>query len=137
MNKPIPEVGKTYHFFDDGKISPSRHYMVKILRVIPKEGAKNIVIKIDDHEPTGTLYDIWDETTVQIDWVFAKDTDYFVEGECREYDDHNLWFARTVDGGWYSMDVQSWWMGGELDIDGSIYEYAKQTIKDYDKSRVH
>lgn len=35
--QPIPEVGKDYHIFDDGKIKPSRHYIAKILEIVPFE----------------------------------------------------------------------------------------------------
>lgn len=33
--QPIPEVGKEYHIFDDGKIKPSRHSIVTITDVVP------------------------------------------------------------------------------------------------------
>ena len=33
--QPVPEVGKEYHAFDDGKIRPSRLEHVKIVEVIP------------------------------------------------------------------------------------------------------
>ena len=33
--KDIPEVGKIYHVFDDGKITWSRHFLVKCKAVIP------------------------------------------------------------------------------------------------------
>ena len=42
--KPIPEVGKFYHFFDDGKTSASRHYICKVERIVPFEEAKNIIL---------------------------------------------------------------------------------------------
>ena len=43
--KPLPEVGKLYHFWDDGKSSPSRHYICKVERIVPYNEAENIVIK--------------------------------------------------------------------------------------------
>ena len=42
----IPEVGKQYHFFDDGKIRPSRHSIATVLRVIPISEAINICVNI-------------------------------------------------------------------------------------------
>lgn len=33
--QPVPEVGKEYHTFDDGKIKPSRHSIVTITDVVP------------------------------------------------------------------------------------------------------
>ena len=38
------------------------------------------------------------------------------------YDENIIWFVRTVQGGWFSIDVQSSWQYGSLDVDGSIYE---------------
>ena len=32
--KPIPEVGKRYHCFDDGKITFSRHFIIKVDEVL-------------------------------------------------------------------------------------------------------
>ena len=40
--KNLPIVGKEYHFFDDGKISNSRHYIAKVIELIPIEEAKKI-----------------------------------------------------------------------------------------------
>ena len=38
MNKQaLPELGKRYHFFEDGKSGPSRHYIIEIIEIIPFE----------------------------------------------------------------------------------------------------
>jgi hypothetical protein len=34
-DKCLPEVGKSYHVFNDGKITLSRHYLVKCVAVVP------------------------------------------------------------------------------------------------------
>ena len=39
--KPIPEIGKQYHFFDDGKVSYSRHSMAMVVAIISVEEAKH------------------------------------------------------------------------------------------------
>ena len=39
--QPVPEVGKEYHIFDDGKVRPSRHYIAKVVEVIPFEACKD------------------------------------------------------------------------------------------------
>lgn len=131
INKPIPEVGKDYHFFDDGKITRSRHYIAKILEIIPLKEAKNIIISTprDYNEETGknvfinmSLFDIWVDTKNYIDWVFSPTTDYIVKANIPEYDDDPIYFARTKNGGWFSMDTTDWWQGGRLDIDGKLYE---------------
>lgn len=116
----IPEIGKEYHFFDDGKTSLSRHYICKCERVITPEEAKAITFDSDDSETT--LYDIWKYESFKCDFLFAKDTDCFVEVSCPNYDKNNLWSARTKDGGWFTLDVQSSWQGGRVDVTGKIFD---------------
>lgn len=130
----IPKIGKYYHFFDDGKLSPSRHYICRVERIITPEEAKSIMCEVpneyDDIMDAILLYDHWhDNEMPNHDWLYAKDTDYFIECSCPKYDKHNLWFVRTKDGGWFSMDIQSWWQGGRLDIDESIYESILNDIE--------
>lgn len=115
----IPEIGKEYHFFDDGKTSLSRHYVCKCERVITPEEAKEIIFDLDDGKIT--LYDIWKDTSSKCTFLFAKDTDYFVEVSCPSYDENNLWAVRTKDGGWFTLDVQNDWQGGRVDVTGEIF----------------
>ena len=128
INKTVPEVGKEYHFFDDGKIRRSRHYIATIKRLITKEEAKNINFElteyfIDDcYDYKSSLYDIWQSEIERYDWIIAKDTDYIVEASIPDYDENLIYFVRTKDGGWFSMNIQSDWQGGRLDIDGKLYE---------------
>lgn len=126
----IPHSGSIYNFYDDGK--KSRLYKATILRVISKEEAKEVffptycnhhtdwipsTMVFEYEEPIGkqSLYDKWLEVKDEIDWVFADNTDYFIECSIPEYDDYTIWFARTNEGGWFSMDIQSDWQGGLLD----------------------
>ena len=112
----VPEVGKEYHIFDDGKISPSRHFIAKITKVLPFE-------KVAD--PESQLYKAWEENIKEAYWLFAQDTDYFVKAES-SYDENPLFFVRTIDGGWFSIDYPNVWMGARLDIDGHLYEKMKE-----------
>jgi hypothetical protein len=43
--QPLPEIGKEYHIFDDGKIRKSRHHICKIVDIIPFN-ARNYVYNI-------------------------------------------------------------------------------------------
>lgn len=108
--QPIPEVGKEYHIFDDGKIKPSRHYIAKIVKLIYPEDAYEIT----------DLYKAWQEQVEECFWLFAKETDYFVVAES-DYDKDLIYFVRTTDGGWFSIDYPGCWIGARLDIDGSLY----------------
>lgn len=125
--KPVPEIGKYYHFWDDGKSSPGRHYICKCERIITPEEAKSIMVEVPDKYMDDimyiSLYEHWYNNEVPSTyWLFSDKTDYFVECSCPEYDKHNLWFVRTHNGGWFSMDIQNFWQGGRLDVDGKIFE---------------
>lgn len=132
---PIPTVGKEYHFFDDGKISNSRHYLAVVNEILTKEQAQKLTfIKTDsqDKEYETTLYDIWKREVLEHDWLYAEDTDVFVKCDIPEYDKDPIYFARTKDGGWFSMDVTSGWQGGRLDVDGKRYESLMKYYNEMD-----
>lgn len=114
----IPEVGKTYKFYDDGKRSPSRTYEATVIRIVSYD--EEILVnkynyEIDDFILT-PIQEIHKEKVENRNWIFSKTTDYFVECEIPKYDDNTIWFARTKSGGWFSMDIQSGWQSGELDV---------------------
>ena len=104
----LPEIGKTYNCFDDGKISKSRMYQVTIDEIIPFEEADN------------ELLELWKEEGLPSDWLFEK-TDYFIKFTSTEFEDEpNGVFARTKNGGWFGLG--NFWNSGRLDIDGSLTE---------------
>jgi hypothetical protein len=102
------EKRQIYNFFDDGKCSPSRLYKAYIKKVIPFNKA-DIHLKI--HLVNSAL---------NCSWIWNGDTDYFIGCYIPEYDDHLIWFARTKYGTWFSMDIQSNWQGGLLDVNRDI-----------------
>ena len=102
--KSVPNIGKTYNCFDDGKISHSRLYTVDVIEVIPFN-------KIDED----TLSE-WKEIVKQYYWLYAKETDFFVKTENGE--DGNAVFVRTLDGEWFS--IGEFFNSGELDVDGEL-----------------
>ena len=130
MNKqPLPELGKRYHFFEDGKSGPSRHYIIEITEIIPFEEM------ID-----GELLDTYDAEVKECDFLYASETDYFVYGR-KVLSDNTLdtedefIFIRTNYGGWFSFG--HWFEDGQLDIDNSKYneivQYWEKDNKDYDE----
>lgn len=138
----VPVIGKYYYFFDDGKTSPSRCYKAKVVRVIPYDEC-DLEYEVYDYycdcKISKTLKDIHKEevdenfnvlngsdTTPVKSWLYAEETDFFVECEIPGYDENTIWFVRTVQGGWFSIDVQSSWQYGSLDVDGSIYKEIKE-----------
>lgn len=109
--KPIPKVNQTCMFFDDGKISYSRMYQATVKQVMVYDDAPDKVKKAFERE------------SKTHDWIWNKTTDYIVACEIKDYDKNLIWFARTVDGGWFSMDVDKEWQGGLLDIDGELEDH--------------
>jgi hypothetical protein len=110
--QPVPEVGKEYHIFDDGKIKPSRHYIAKVVEVIPfKECTDN------------ALMSNWAEEVTECYWLYANENDYFIKAESEH---GTSYFVRTTDGGWFSL---GWW-AGRLDIDGSLYNKMNEWYKE-------
>ena len=128
----VPQVGEKLHFFDDGKVGDSRHYMAVVTHVLTPEQAKSVFIdaisfcechSIDFEENKSlSLLDVHAEEVKCCDWIFAEQTDYFIACSIPEFDNHIIWFVRKKDGGWFSMDIQSDWQGGYLDIDGECYQ---------------
>lgn len=130
MNKetrPVPEVGKKCHFFDDGKVSDSRHYIATVNRIITLEEAKDMYIPDCFREHIYLLYNAWEEGKADHPWLFASDTDCIVECNIPEYDKDPIYFARGKEGEWWSFNVTNSWQTGYLDIDGRWFdEYSKE-----------
>lgn len=107
----IPEIGKTYNCFDDGKISRSRMYQVTITELIPFEKADKELLKL------------WEEEGLSCDWLFDT-TDYFIKFSSNENEQYpNGVFARTKNGGWFGLG--NYWNSGRLDVDGELTDILK------------
>ena len=139
MNKKesLPQIGENYHFFDDGKITPTRHYIAKCLEIIPFEKFKDTQIDgvvvyddyfDDDKFETQSLYEIWKREQEDCDFIYAEETDFAIKCSCPIYDKNDLYFVRTKNGGWFSMNIQSSWQSGRLDVDENAWN---QLLKDY------
>ena len=105
-NLSLPIIGQTYNYFDDGKISYGRRMKVVITEIIPFN-------KIDSE-----ILELWDEDVIEYDWLYAKETDYFVKADLKVSEDktEKITFVRTINNDWFSL---GWW-GGRLDIDDSL-----------------
>lgn len=131
--KPVPELGKEYMFYDDGKVGISRRHKAKVVKIIPFGKSSEVILNKFDHEylhdwvPT-PLNEIWKEV-VELDkdylgrtYLYANSTDYFIGCEIPSYDKHIIWFSRTTDGGWFSFCVEQSWQEGRLDVDGTYFK---------------
>ena len=110
---PVPHVGEVRHFFDDGKMSESRHYIATITKVIPYKKAPQKLKKI------------WKNQRWKCHWLYAYETDYFIKASIPGYDKNPIWFVRTKGGGWFSFETVACWMSGRLMEAGFDYEEWK------------
>lgn len=123
----IPTVGKCYNFYDGGKISDTRQYLAKCIEIIDVKEAEGALIRTNypydisrddyDYEYDETLYNVWRGNIEYYEHTFSNETDYFIRCEIPEYDDNDIWFVRGKDGRWWSLDIQSDWQCGLLDVD--------------------
>ena len=140
----IPVLGKEYYFFDDGKISLSRCYKAKVTGIYPYNEKINVKVfdydldeykeipiqeihkkEVDSHRQGEHFKVLGGDLTTGAPWLYSEKTDYFIKCEIKGYDKDDIWFARTIQDGWFSMDVTNSWQSGELDVDGKKYEEAK------------
>ncbi len=130
----IPNVGEFIHFWDDGKVGLGRHYICKIERVIQPSEADKIILRTYNHDLEMwlemDLKSIWEIERDDHDWLYANETDVFIEASCPKFDKDNLWFVRTKEGGFFSMDIQNSWQGGELDTEETIFKNVIKSWKE-------
>lgn len=107
----LPEINKTYNYFDDGKIRESRRAKATIIEIIPF------------NEATEDMIMIWQDEAMDNNSLYAKETDYFIVALIKKLN-IELIFARTINGGWFSFN-DSWW-DGRLDVDGSLTKLMKE-----------
>lgn len=118
----IPEIGKSYPFFDDGKTSVSRLYKATVTRVfkfskIPEDLVSDRLLE----DGLYTLADYIRDSQSYCDRLYAPETDYVIEASIPVYDDDLIYFIRTKNNGWFSIDFSNTWQSGELDITWKKY----------------
>ena len=119
--QPVPEVGKEYHIFDDGKIRPSRHELVVIDEIIAFKDLKDYYDQ--------KLLRAWKREIEECYWLYAKETDYVIKASIGQ-NNLPMYFVRTVDGGWFSINYPRICGAARLDIDGSLYKQMKEWYPD-------
>ena len=118
--QPVPEVGKKYHCFDDGKIRFSSHYIVEISEIL---GYCAFRKKYPE------LFKNYTSLVKRCYWLYAKSTDFFVVCEHGEDNEMEV-FVRTKDGGWFS--IGGFMNSGELDVTGNLWKDLVEHIDDFD-----
>lgn len=138
MKTTIPEKERIYYFFDSGRFTPSQCYEAKVTDIIPYSQEYYIVNAFNsryDCEMPMTLQDILKEKHEDNPELYAETTDFFVGCSIPEYDTNIIWFTRTPYGEWFSMNIQSCWQSGQLDIDGNLYKRNKRSFEKGHPSR--
>lgn len=118
--KPIPEVGKKYHCFDDGKITFSRHYIIKVDEVL---GYMEFKRKYPEQ------FKLYMKESKNCYWLYSRSSDKFVithEGENNEFGV----FVRTKQGGWFGIGP-GWYNSGKLDVTGKLWDNLVSRIDDF------
>lgn len=137
----LPVIGEKYPFFDDGKITPSRLYVATINNIIPFEKAKTLMVDafskgyIEGWDDDMTLekrplVEVWGEEKIHFNWIFADETDYFIEATVKEDVYEKQYFARTKGGGWFSMGIADCMVGGRLDVSFGLLNSYEETDRD-------
>lgn len=118
---PVPEVGKRYHCFDDGKIRFSRHYIIKVDEVL-------------NHMAFKKKYPEWFQKYTEVAkehyWLYSRRSDKFVITYKGENDEFGV-FVRTKQGGWFGFG-NGWWNSGRLDATGELWNELISDIDQWD-----
>ena len=120
--KPIPEAGKKYHCFDDGKVTFSRHYIIEISEVL---GQMEFKRKYPD------LFEQYLSRTRNSYWLFSRSTDKFVVTDSGENGKTGV-YVRTKQGGWFG--IGSLFDSGSLDVTGESWKWLVDNIDRFDYS---
>ena len=117
--KPVPEVGKKYHCFDDGKIRFSRHFIIQVDEVLG-------YIQFKKKYPKE--FERYVEEVKRCYWLYSTHSDKFVITHKGENDELGV-YVRTKQGGWFG--IGSWFNSAELDSTGELWDYLVEHIDDF------
>jgi hypothetical protein len=118
--KPVPEVGKRYHCFDDGKIRFSRHFIIKVDEVL---GFMEFRRKYPEQ------FERYTEEVKRCYWLYSTHSDKFVITHKGDNDELGV-YVRTKQGGWFGAG--NWWNSATLDVTGELWDELIADIDDYD-----
>ena len=114
--EPVPEAGKRYHCFDDGKIRFSRHYIIEVSEVL---GYMQFKKKYPE------LFKDYCEVSKDCYWLYSRNTDKFIVAEKGENDELGV-FVRTKQGDWFGIGNLN--NSGTLDVTGKNWKWLVDNI---------
>lgn len=117
--KPLPEIGKKYHCFDDGKITFGRHFIIQVDEVLGHqqfrkkypESFKRYRLVVKGHY-----------------WLYSTHSDKFVITHKGENGQFGV-YVRTKQGGWFG--IGDWWNSATLDVTGELWESLVSRDNDF------
>ena len=118
--QPIPEVGKKYHCFDDGKITYSRHFIIRVNEVLGHQQFRKKYPK---------EFKLYREAVKDHYWIYSTHSDKFIityKGENNEFGV----YVRTKQGDWFG--IGNWWNCGVLDVTGKLWNNFIDNLDNYD-----
>ena len=121
--QPVPEVGKRYHCFDDGKIKFSRHYIIEVSEVLSYMAFK---------KKYPEMFQTYLDESRQCYWLYSRSSDKFIICHAEEdrQEGFNLEVAvRTKQGGWFTIGKDSFYCG-TFDVTGKLWD---ELISDIDQ----
>lgn len=132
--QPIPEVGKTYKFFDKGRMRFSGIYDAIVTQIMTIEESKKYILKFPNNSTTN-LYDFWKKEInskvipyrVEKHWLYERNTDYFVFCNIPEYSNFPVIFVRDIENRWFSLGYPNSFDVGLLDVSGELYNIMINT----------
>jgi hypothetical protein len=117
--QPIPEVGKRYHCFDDGKITFSRHFIIQV---------DEIIGHMEFKKKYPVLFEQYKENLIRCYWLYTSSDKFVItyNGENNEIGA----YTRTKRGGWFGAG--EFWNSATLDVTGKLWENLVANIDDFD-----
>ena len=118
--EPVPEVGKKYHCFDDGKVRFSRHFIVQVDEVLGY---------IQFRKKYPELFEQYTKEVKRCYWLYSTHSDKFIITHEGENDELGV-YVRTKQGGWFGAG--DWWNSAILDATGMLWDNLVKDIDEYD-----
>lgn len=121
--QPVPEVGKKYHCFDDGKITFSRHFIIQVDEILGHQQFKK---KYPEE------FQQYRQAVKNCYWLYSTHSDKFVITYNGENDELGV-YVRTKQGGWFG--IGDYWNSARLDVTGKIWETLISQADDFDYNK--
>ena len=116
---PIPQVGKKYHCFDDGKITFSRHFIIQVDEILGHQEFKRKYPQ---------LFQIYREAVKSSYWLYSTHSDKFIITHKGENNELGA-YTRTKQGDWFG--IGEYWNSATLDVTGNLWNQLITDINNF------